>query len=280
MKTNVIYQGKCSNVMQGNIPDNSIDLTVTSPPYDNLRDYEGYDFDYKPIAKQLFRVTKEGGVVVWVVADETNDFCESLSSFKQAIYFAEDIGFKLLDTMIYKKKSYPPAYPYLRRYANQFEYMFVFVKGKKPKTFNKLRTDRNDFHNGKICGFRQKDGSIRRKEIKGSNKDKAKTNVWEIDQGYQKSTQDDFTFEHPASFPEILAKEHIKSWSDENDIILDPMCGSGTVLKQAEILNRKWIGIDIAEKYVNLSYKRVGKFNKKYYDELPKEERPKQKQLF
>ena len=114
------------------MPDNFIDLTVTSPPYDNLRTYKGYDFDFESIANELYRVTKKGGVIVWVVGDATKNFNETGSSFNQALYFKK-IGFSLLDTMIYYKQNYAPAYPTLRRYANQFEYMFVFSKG-RPNT--------------------------------------------------------------------------------------------------------------------------------------------------
>ena len=278
METNVIYQGECSNVMQNKIPDNSIDLTVTSPPYDNLRDYEGYEFNYKPIVKELYRATKTGGIVIWIVSDETIDFDETCNSAKQKLFFKE-IGFKVLDTMIYIKENYPPAYPHLRRYANQFEYMFVLVKGKKPKTFNPIKKNKVRNREEKVA-YRQKDGSLKRKIKKKSHSDKKKaTNVWSYSVGGS-CTRDKFAYKHPAMFPEKLAQDHIKSWSNEGDVILDPMCGSGTVLKQAEIFNRKWIGIDIAEKYVNLSYKRVGKVNQSYYKELPKSERPAQKQLF
>jgi DNA modification methylase len=138
---NKVIQGDCLEVMK-DIPDKSIDMVLTSPPYDNLRDYKGYTFDFEGIAKELHRIVKDGGVVVWVVGDETRNFCERASSFKQALYFNE-IGFNLLDTMIYYKKNYAPAYPTLRRYANQFEYMFVFSKGKtkniQPNTKRKKR---------------------------------------------------------------------------------------------------------------------------------------------
>ena len=283
METNVIYQGECSNVMQENIPDNSIDLTVTSPPYDDLREYEGYEFNYKPIAEQLYRVTKEGGVVVWVVGDQTIDGSETGNSFRQALYFKE-IGFNLHDTMIYAKQNPIPLTH--NRYEQQFEYMFVFSKG-KPKTFNPIKietknqgTKRNV--NYEVGATNEKNSAIRSgmERIWTVKNERIKYNIWICKIGANQTTNDKKAFNHPAIFPEKLAKDHIKSWSNEGDVILDPMCGSGTVLKQAEILKRKWIGIDIAEKYVNLSYKRVGKVNRSYYKELPKSERPAQKQLF
>ena len=163
MELDKIITGDSAVVLQSFPPD-CIDLTVTSPPYDNLRTYNGFVFDFETIAKQLFRVTKEGGVVVWVAGDETKNFCESLTSFKQALFFVE-CGFNLLDTMIYFKENYAPAYPSLKRYANQFEYMFVFSKG-KPKTFNPVQREKVvKNYKDKRSYFRQKDGSQKLKLI-------------------------------------------------------------------------------------------------------------------
>ena len=259
LQTNAIHCGDNIKVMREKMPDNSIDLTVTSPPYDNLRDYEGeWDFNFKELAKELYRVTKDSGVVVWVVADQTKNFCETLSSFKQAVYFVEEAGFNLLDTMIYKKRSYPPAYPNLNRYANQFEYMFVFSKG-KPGNFNKLKEPKqaSSIVDSKKSSYRKTDGSMFKTTIDASNEMKTKTNVWEFDVGYNKSSKDNFSHEHPATFPEQLAEDHIKSWSNEGDVVFDPMCGSGTTLKMAKKLNRKYIGIDISQKYCDISKDRL-----------------------
>ncbi len=229
------------------LEDESVDLTVTSPPYDNLRTYNGYTFDFEGIAKELYRVTKQGGVVVWVVGDETKNFCESLSSFKQAIYFNK-IGFNLLDTMIYYKQNYAPAYPTLRRYANQFEYMFVFSKG-KPKTFNPIQLKKVENRNG-MSGFRQKDGSVIKKIVKTNGNLKDTSNVWSMPVGFK-------NLGHPAVFPEKLAEDHILSWSNEGDIVLDPMCGSGTTCKMAKLNNRKYIGIEISEEYIKIAEARI-----------------------
>jgi site-specific DNA-methyltransferase (adenine-specific) len=280
MKTNIIYNEDNVKGLQKHIPNNSIDLTVTSPPYDDLRDYKGYDWDFKALAKELYRVTKDGGVVVWVVGDKTVNGSETLSSFKQAIYFNE-VGFNVHDTMIYRKDGSP--FPDFNRYQNCFEYMFVFSKG-KPNTINLIKDKINRQYGNKVTGSeRKKDGSLNKKRsCLGQNiKQKGiRENIWNISNGYMKTTKDKFAYEHPAMFPEQLAKDHILSWSDECDIVLDPFCGSGTTLKQAEILNRKWIGIDISQEYVNLSYKRVGKVNKKYYNYLPEKEKPAQLQMF
>ena len=201
MKLNHIYQGDCVDVMR-TFPEGVIDLTVTSPPYDNLRTYKGYTFNFEEIAKELYRVTKQGGVVVWVVGDETKQFCESLSSFKQAIYFVETVGFNLLDTMIYYKQNYAPAYPTLRRYANQFEYMFVFSKG-KPTTFNPVQRSKVRNKEEKVA-YRQRDGSLKRKIKPKGRETKDASNVWEYAVGGNTSG-------HPAVFPEKLAEDHILS---------------------------------------------------------------------
>jgi len=251
MQENKIICGDCLEVMK-DMPDKSIDMVLTSPPYDNLRDYKGYRFDFESIAKELFRITKQGGVVVWVVADETKAFCESLSSFKQAIFFVESCGFNLLDTMIYHKSNYAPAYPTLRRYANTFEYMFVFSKG-KPKTFNPIQQDKvlKNYKN-KRSYFRQKDGSQILKIIDCDRETKDAENVWTICPTKSKGAGN-----HPAVFPEQLVIDHILSWSNQGDIILDPMAGSGTTLKMAKKNNRNYIGIEISPEYVEIIKKRL-----------------------
>ena len=236
------------------MPDRCIDLTVTSPPYDNLRTYNGFSFDFEGVAKELYRITKDGGVVVWVVGDETKNFCESLTSFKQAIYFVEDCGFNLLDTMIYYKQNYAPAYPTLKRYANQFEYMFVFSKG-KPKTFNPIQKPKVRNKEEKVA-FRQQDGSLIRKTKDKGRETKDASNVWEYSTGGS-CTKDKIAFQHPAQFPELLAQDHILSWSNEGDLVLDPFIGSGTTAKMAYLNGRNYCGIDISEEYCEIARRRV-----------------------
>ena len=261
-----LYQGDHLEIIPKHIEDESIDLTVTSPPYDNLRDYTGYKFDYERLAKELYRVTKPGGVVVWVVGDTTKDFCESLTSFTQAKCFVEQCGFKLLDTMIYGKENYAPAYPNLMRYSNQFEYMFVFLKGRKPKTFNPITIAKSDStierrKYSQIGAYRQRDGSFKRNLIQCKDEaNKQAANVWFYPVSYGNSTTDKIAFNHPAIFPEKLAHDHIVSWSNPGDIVLDPMAGSGTVLKVAEQLGRESIGIEISEEYCDIIKKRMANF--------------------
>jgi len=249
----VLYHGDCLEIMPMLEP---VDLVVTSPPYDNLRDYEGYTFDFEKTADGLYGIIKKGGVVVWVVGDETRKFCESLSSFKQAIYFAEECGFNLLDTMIYHKSNYAPAYPILRRYANTFEYMFVFSKG-RPNNFNPVQVDKAKLSTKQRLGkYRQKDGSFIKKNIETDTGriTKDAENVWTICPTKAKDAMN-----HPAVFPEILAQDHIISWSNEGDTVADIMAGSGTTLKMAEKLNRRWIGIEISEAYCKIAKERIKK---------------------
>jgi site-specific DNA-methyltransferase (adenine-specific) len=253
MEINKIYNENCLDTM-ARMPDGFIDLTVTSPPYDNLRDYKGYCFDFENVAKELFRVTKQGGVVVWVVADETKAFCESLSSFKQAIFFVESCGFNLLDTMIYHKSNYAPAYPTLRRYANTFEYMFVFSKG-KPKTFNPIQQDKVVlFSKTRLGKYRQKDGSVVKKTMKvdTGRLTKDAENVWTICPTKSKGAGN-----HPAVFPEQLVIDHIISWSNENELVYDPFMGSGTTAKMALLNNRKFVGSEISKEYCEIAEKRI-----------------------
>ena len=246
MEINKIYNENCLDTM-ARMPDNFIDLTVTSPPYDNLRTYNGYSFDFESIAKELFRVTKQGGVVVWVVGDATINFSESMSSFKQAIYF-NSIGLNLLDTMIYYKQNYAPAYPTLRRYANQFEYMFVFCKG-KPNTFNPIQKEKVRNKEEKVA-YRQKDGSLKRKTKEKGRETKDASNVWEFAVGGNLTG-------HPAIFPEQLANDHILSWSNEGDLVYDCFMGSGTTAKMALVNKRNYIGSEISREYCEIAENRV-----------------------
>jgi len=258
MEINKIYNENCLETM-AKMPDNFIDLTVTSPPYDNLRTYKGYSFDFENVAKGLYRVIKQGGVVVWVVGDETSNFSESLTSFKQALYFRE-LGFNLLDTMIYLKSGYAPAYPTLKRYANQFEYMFIFSKG-KPNIFNPIMVDKTELTkqrqvNSNPSTFRQKDGTTKKKNTTNNNEKKQASNVWRIITGTNGHT-DKFAFEHPATFPEQLANDHIISWSNEGDIVYDPFAGSGTTGKMAILNKRKCIMSEISSEYCEIIKKRL-----------------------
>lgn len=246
MEVNKIYNENCLDTM-ARMSDNFIDLTVTSPPYDGLRTYNGYSFPFEDIAKELYRVTKQDGVLVWVIGDETKNFCESMTSFKQAMYLKE-LGFNLLDTMIYYKQNYAPAYPTLRRYANQFEYMFVFSKG-KPKTFNPIQKEKVRNKEEKVA-YRQKDGTLKRKVKEKGRDTKDASNVWEFPVGGNLTG-------HPAVFPLQLAIDHILTWTNENDFVYDCFMGSGTTAKAAIAANRKYIGSEISKEYYDIIQKRL-----------------------
>lgn len=254
---NKIITGNCVEVME-KIEENSIDLTLTSPPYDNLRTYKGFVFPFEDIAQQLFRITKEGGIVVWVVNDATIQGSETGTSFKQALYFKE-IGFNLHDTMIFQKTN-PIPQIYRKRYNGIFEYMFVFSKG-KVKTNNPIKVD--CLHaglqlNGTTYKNYSKGEQKRGKMAKPVKKQKIKGNIWEYVVG--KKAEDQEAKGHPAPFPCALARDHITSWTNEGDIVLDPMCGSGTTCVSAFRLNRNYIGIDMSEEYCELAQKRIKKY--------------------
>ena len=253
MELDKIITGDSAVVLQSFPPD-CIDLTVTSPPYDNLRTYNGFTFDFETIARQLFRVTKAGGVVVWVVADETKKGTESGTSFRQALYFMQ-CGFNLHDTMIYNKGAQGGAKGSNYCYTQAFEYMFVFSKG-KPKSINLLKDRENKYVKTGKSSMRKKNGKTV-EFIASGNALSKRTNVWDIRGGWMVGSTDKIAFEHPATFPEALAQDHILSWSNENDTVLDCFCGSGTTPKIAKLLNRHYIGIDTSAEYVALTNERL-----------------------
>jgi DNA modification methylase len=258
MQLNTIYNENNLATM-ARMPDGFIDLTVTSPPYDNLRDYKGFKFPFKHIARHLFRVTKYGGVVVWVVGDATVNGSETGTSFRQALFFQE-CGFRLHDTMIYTKNGAAyPSHEQSNRYSQVFEYMFVFTKG-RPNTYNLLKDRKNRWSGNKTFGKqsnRKADGVLDVKAVRVTEDFGYRYNLWTYNNGFGYSTSDDCAFTHPAIFPEALAADHIKSWSNEGDIVYDPFGGSGTTAKMAHLLNRKWIISEISKEYCELSEKRL-----------------------
>jgi len=265
MEINKIY---CENNLETmkRMPDNFVDLVVTSPPYDNLRTYKGFEFPFEDIAKELFRVTQPGGVVVWVVGDATVKGSETGTSFRQALYFM-DCGFNLHDTMIYERSASSPANV---RYEQDFEYMFILSKC-PPKTFNPIKVKKSinslgkSYKTSQSKTTRQKDGTTKGADenslerLRKSSKIEVcnAKNIWRYDSGYMLSTTDVSAFEHPAIYPEQLAKDHIYSWSNEGDLVYDPFMGSGTTAKMAHLLKRNWIGSEISQEYVDLANKRL-----------------------
>ena len=251
IETNTCYNENCLDTMS-RMPDCFVDLTVTSPPYDNLRTYNGYSFDFESIAKELFRVTKQGGVVVWVVGDATIKGSETGTSFRQALFFKE-CGFNLHDTMIYEKSGF--SNPSTNRCHQVFEYMFVLSKG-NPKTFNKIFDRKNKYSAGGGASYRKKDGEIvKTGRAKKRNQQGQRYNIWRYATGGGHMNTDGY--KHPAQFPEQLANDHIISWSNEGDLVYDPFMGSGTTAKMAILNKRNWIGSEISEEYCKIIEKRV-----------------------
>ena len=268
MEINKIY---CESNLEtmAKMPDNFIDLTVTSPPYDNLRTYKGYSFDFENVAKELWRITKQGGVVVWVVDDATVKGSETLTSFRQALYFKQ-IGFNVHDTMIYQTNK-PPMND--NRYQKDFEFMFVFSKG-KPKTFNPIMVEtlaKGVLNKG---GNRKANGEKMKRCIENrTGETKIKGNIWYLPRSSKSG--DEYSRKHPATFPEQLANAHIISWSNETDLVYDPFMGSGTTAKIAILNNRNYIGSEISKEYCEIAEQRLkmcgGLFSNYFQTELSNE---------
>ncbi len=242
------------------IPESSIDLVVTSPPYDDLRDYNDelvWNFEvFKKIAKKLYRVMKNGGTIAWVIGDKVTNKDKSLTSFKHALYF-QSLGFKIYDVIIYEKTGSGPPHP--NRYFNTFEYILIVTKG-NIKTVNLLKDKKNKWGGKSTFADitrREKDGSLTNKGKKIINKFGVRTNIWKYSNGKNFSTRDAIAYQHPAIFPEKLVEDNILSWSNPGDVVLDLFGGSGTTAKIAEKHNRDWIYIEKVKKYCTLASKRI-----------------------
>ena len=253
----MLYLGDCLEIMP-TLPAASVDLTVTSPPYDNLRTYNDTLNDWTPakwqaIIAELYRVTKQGGVVVWVVGDATVNGSETGTSFRQALY-ATVCGFRLHDTMIYHKEGPPLTH---NRYEQKFEFMFVFSKG-KPATFNGLREPAIYAGKSRASKTMRQDGDqLGNRSAKGVTADtRLRGNVWKIN-CQNGGTADKIANLHPAIFPEKLASDQILSWSNPGDTVLDPFLGSGTTGKMAVAAGRQFIGIERDPTYFEIARKRI-----------------------
>ena len=247
MELNIIYNEDCLETMKG-MDDDSIDLTITSPPYDSLRVYNGYSFNFESTSKELYRITKQGGVLVWIVGDATEKGSETGTSFKQALGL-KDVGFNLHDTMIWRKTNPMPKVK-TKRYFDVFEYMFVLSKG-QPKTFNPLMQPTKlggQVYNSTVKNITK--GKERSKKTFVLNMERYKDNIWDCAIAQNKT-------EHPAVFPESLVSDHILSWSNEGDIVYDPFMGSGTTAIAAKKLNRNFLGSEISQEYCALAKSRL-----------------------
>ena len=239
----------------GSLPDGSIDMALTSPPYDNLRTYGGHsEFDFETIAQETYRVLKPGGVLVWVVGDATINGSETLTSMRQALHFVDTVGFRMHDTMIYHRQG---RFPESNRYWQDFEYMLILSKG-QPISFNSLK-EVAKYGGKKVSTERQKDGRlIYPKNRRVTTSEKALSNIWYISRGDMLRGNTE-ALQHPAMFPEKLAERHILTWSNPGDVVLDYFMGSGTTAKMARATERNYIGCDVNEEYVKLARNRLAK---------------------
>lgn len=249
----MIHNENCLETMN-KIPDNSIDLILTSPPYDNLRTYNGFDFNFQDISQELFRILKIGGVIVWIVNDATIKGSKTGSSFKQALHFMS-LGLNLHDVMIWQKPNYAPLFPSVRRYDQAHEYMMIFSK-QSPKTWNPIKDKpKSDASIARLkygISHIRPDGTRTKPKIIGSSNTMSKrTTIWTIPNGQKRGLN------HPAVFPEKLASDHILSWSNEGDLVYDPFIGSGTTAIAAIKNNRNWIGSEISQEYVAIANQRI-----------------------
>ena len=261
-----IIQGDCIEEMQKLIAEGvKVNLTVTSPPYDSLRSYANtlvWNFDkFKQVADLLYQITEDGGVVVWVVSDQTKNGNKSLTSFRQALYFQE-IGFNFYDNIIYEKNSssFPQSKTSLR-YSDVYEYCFILTKGKIRKDIHLLCDKPNKWAGhtnwGKLNSYNE-DGLVAPKKdfINPVPEFSKRNNIWKYNTAVEKDKNN-----HPAKMPEKLAIDHVLSWSNEGDMVFDPFMGSGTTGKAAMQNNRNFIGIEIVPEYVKISEERFKKYN-------------------
>lgn len=238
MDVDVIHNEDCLDTMR-RMPDRFVHMILTSPPYDDLREYEGYRFPFEQIAGEIYRVLSDDGILIWVVGDATHGGSETGSSFRQALYFME-LGLKLHDTMIFEKNSSTfPARRTSNRYTQIFEYMFVFAKGDVEAA---LICDKKN----KWAGYKDYSGKLKNPVPEFS----PRTNIWR----YVTSMNG---VKHPAPFPEELARDHILTWSEPGAIIYDPFMGSGTTAKMAKMFDRHFIGSEISENYWRIACDRV-----------------------
>ena len=258
IQTGKIYQENCIETLT-RMPDGFLDITLTSPPYDDLREYNGYHFPVEEIASLLLRKTKKGGVVIWVVGDRTVNGDETLTSFQHALTFKR-VGFKVHDTMIYHKKNPIPS-DCGKRYRQAFEYMFCFSNG-SPKTFNPI-TEPTKSAGKKIKAFRITEvgrGNVPDEDIGREIKSERKLiNIFSYNVGTS-SAKDKIAFEHPAIFPEQLAVDQVSTWTNEGDLVYDCFMGSGTTAKVAQQLGRRWIGSEISGEYVRIAEERLKRY--------------------
>jgi len=246
-----------SAVLMSQLPDQSIDMVMTSPPYDGLRDYKDKpSFDLHVIGEQSFRVLKDGGVAVVVIQDQTKDYAKSLSSFRMCLDWCDSFGFKLFENLIYQKNGAEGGW-WTHRFRVDHEYMFVFLKGKKPQYFNKESVRQKSKHAGKIRGHstsRYTDGSLVKSDTSIINDTKCPGTIWSYTDTAKGTSA---KHEHPATYPDKLPYDFIQCFCPLDRIVLDPFMGSGSTALAAKASKRHFIGFDIAQEYVDLAKRRL-----------------------
>ena len=248
-----LYQANCLDYLRSQ-PADSIKFTLTSPPYDDIRDYKGYSFPFEEIAQELWRVTKPGGVIAWNVADATVKGSETGTAMRQALYFMS-LGFRLHDTMIYVKKNPMPAGVSSKRYHQAWEYIFILSRD-APETFNPIMVRAKFGHLEANMKHRGTDGTLNYVKTKRNEFTKVR-NVFEYSVGGGHSTKDRIAFQHPAIMPEQLAQDQIQTWTDPGDTVFDPFTGSGTTAKMARILGRRFVGTEMSAEYCDIARQRL-----------------------
>jgi site-specific DNA-methyltransferase (adenine-specific) len=258
---NKVYCVDCVEGMS-KIPDNSIDLVVTSPPYDQLREYDGnFTFNLHKTGEQIYRILKNGGIAVMVIQDQTKDFGKSLTTFRTVIDWCDNIGFRLFETVIYRKNGSEGAW-WKHRFRVDHEYMPIFLKGKKPQYFDKEPIKVPSKHGGKVMsgsGSRRTDGGTNPTVTRAINMTKCRGTVWDYLMAGDKNP---LKYQHPAVFPDQIPYDFIQVFSPPNGIVLDPFMGSGSTAVSALKLNRNYIGFDIVQKYCDLAMKRASLISK------------------
>lgn len=252
---NEIICGNCVDVM-ATFPDNYVDLTVTSPPYDNIRTYKTFVLDLHQLGIQAFRTLKDGGLLCMIIQDGTKDFGKSCTTYRTIVDYVDNIGFKLFENIVYSRHGRPGAW-WNKRFRVDHEYILMFLKGSKPKYFNKEPLKILSKHAGEIWHGTQRksDGSLIPIKKKKQAEKKCRGSVWHYNTS--NTENDPLKMQHPATFPDALAKDLITCFSELGELVLDPMCGSGTTCKMAKQLGRNYIGIDISQEYCDIAVERV-----------------------
>jgi site-specific DNA-methyltransferase (adenine-specific) len=248
----------CTDCVEGmkQLPPNCIDMVVTSPPYDGIRKYKGFIYDLHATGKEIFRILKDGGIAAMVIQDQTIDFAKTLTSFRTIVDWCDNIGFRLFETVIYRKYGSEGAW-WKSRFRIDHEYMPIFMKGARPQYFNKEPLKVKSKHGGKVMtgsGSRRTDGRTNKTVTRKINESKCRGTVWDY---LMAGDKDPLKRKHPAPFPDKIPYDFIQCFCPPNGIVLDPFMGSGTTAVAAKTLKRNYIGFEICPEYCKLAEKRI-----------------------